>query len=80
MNDAQPMLNADQEQLVRLVCAHGEADAGALQVELPQLPLVTLLARQYDLMRAAVWAPAPMPATRPGADDHKRYASRGHGC
>ena len=36
--------------------------------------------RQYDLMRAAVWAPAPMPATRPGADDHKRYASRGHGC
>ena len=61
MNDAQPMLNADQEQLVRLVCAHGEADAGALQVELPQLPLVTLLARLAVLVNAGWLQRRPTP-------------------
>ncbi|GKS97013.1 hypothetical protein [Acidovorax sp. SUPP2825] len=35
---------------------------------------------QYDRMRAPVWTTNPAPATRAGADDHQRIASRGYRC
>ena len=35
---------------------------------------------QYDVMRAPVYAPAPMGSDRPGANDHRACPSRGHLC
>lgn len=35
---------------------------------------------QYNRMGAPVWRPASAPAGRPGADDHKRFESRGFRC
>lgn len=49
--------------------------------ERPSLrPANPVRAAQYDLMRAPVWTTSPAPATRAGADDHKRIDSRGYRC
>jgi hypothetical protein len=36
--------------------------------------------RRLDVMRGGIWRPYPGPAMRPGADDHRRYASHGARC
>ncbi|WCM88539.1 hypothetical protein [Acidovorax sp. NCPPB 3576] len=35
---------------------------------------------QYDRMRAPVWTTNPAPATRAGANDHRRIDSRSYRC